>query len=137
MTPYEVLNVPITADQEAIKKAYRTLIKKYHPDINKDRDASIITQQIIEAYTAIIGIDNVVSKNSESSTFYIDKYICEECNGTGHQNKTVCDDCFGFGIIKTKNKQMFVNAKCPTCKGNGYPPPPTCLKCNGFGVVKG
>ena len=31
-TPYEVLNLPPEADQEAIKAAYRKLANQYHPD---------------------------------------------------------------------------------------------------------
>jgi hypothetical protein len=31
-TPYEVLNLPPDADQEAIKAAYRKLANQYHPD---------------------------------------------------------------------------------------------------------
>ena len=32
MNPYEVLGVPQGADEETIKKAYKELVKKYHPD---------------------------------------------------------------------------------------------------------
>lgn len=32
MNPYEVLGVNPTDDEETIKKAYRELVKKYHPD---------------------------------------------------------------------------------------------------------
>lgn len=32
MNPYEVLGISENADEETIKKAYRELVKKYHPD---------------------------------------------------------------------------------------------------------
>jgi hypothetical protein len=31
-TPYEILNLPPDADQEAVKAAYRKLANRYHPD---------------------------------------------------------------------------------------------------------
>ena len=33
---YEILGIIRTASKDEIKSAYRTLAKKFHPDLNKD-----------------------------------------------------------------------------------------------------
>jgi curved DNA-binding protein len=50
---YETLGIPRTASQEDIKKAYRKLSKKYHPDINKAAGAEDKFKQIGEAYEVL------------------------------------------------------------------------------------
>jgi len=50
---YETLNVSENATQSEIKKAYRTLAKKYHPDMNKDPDAEEKFKEINAAYEVI------------------------------------------------------------------------------------
>ncbi|MCD6344246.1 MAG: molecular chaperone DnaJ [Anaerolineae bacterium] len=47
---YSVLDVPKTASQEEIKKAYRRLARQYHPDVNHDPDAEERFKEINEAY---------------------------------------------------------------------------------------
>ena len=51
---YEVLGVPKTADEATIKKAYRTLAKKYHPDANPgDAEAEKKFKEASEAYSIL------------------------------------------------------------------------------------
>ena len=48
---YEVLGVEKNASADDIKKAYRRLAKKYHPDINPDdKQAEQKFKEINEAY---------------------------------------------------------------------------------------
>ncbi len=50
---YEILGVPRTASQEEIKRAYRKLVKRYHPDIYKGPDADTRIKEINEAYEVL------------------------------------------------------------------------------------
>ena len=51
---YEVLGVPKDADEATIKKAYRQLAKKYHPDANPgDKEAEAKFKEAGEAYAVL------------------------------------------------------------------------------------
>jgi molecular chaperone DnaJ len=55
---YQVLGVKRDAKPEEIKKAYRRLARKYHPDINPgDRAAEALFRRIVEAYETLIDPD--------------------------------------------------------------------------------
>ena len=52
---YKILDVPKNATQDEIKKAYRKLARKMHPDLNpNDKDAQKKFQQINEANEVLV-----------------------------------------------------------------------------------
>ncbi len=50
---YEIMGVPRTATQEEIKRAYRKLARKYHPDVSKEAEAEQRFKEIGEAYEVL------------------------------------------------------------------------------------
>jgi molecular chaperone DnaJ len=59
---YEVLGVGKNASADEIKKAYRSLARKYHPDVNKAADAEDKFKEAKEAY-------DVLSDDQKRSTY--------------------------------------------------------------------
>ena len=68
---YELLGIKKDATPEEIKKAYRIQAKKWHPDLNKDKDASIISMRLNEAKEILL--DSTIRKD-------YDKYLEELTN---------------------------------------------------------
>ena len=50
---YEVLGVKRDASADEIKRAYRKLARKYHPDVSKEQDATQRFQELSEAYEVL------------------------------------------------------------------------------------
>ena len=83
---YEVLGVAKDASQEDIKKAYRSLAKKYHPDISKEPNANEKFAEIQVAYDCL--------SDPEKRSNY-DRFGTEDVNqGFGGQG---FDGFSGFG----------------------------------------
>lgn len=50
---YKILEVPRNASAEAIKKSYRRLARKYHPDVSKEANAEEKFKEVKEAYEVL------------------------------------------------------------------------------------
>ncbi len=50
---YQVMGVARDATQDEIKKSYRRLARKYHPDVSKEKDAEVRFKELGEAYEVL------------------------------------------------------------------------------------
>ena len=89
---YEVLGVDRNASDAEIKKAYRTLAMKHHPDRNSgDAKAEELFKEASEAY-------QVLSEPEKRSAY--DRFGHDGLRGMGHQGFSSFDDIFSsFGDI--------------------------------------
>lgn len=86
---YEVLGINKNADDKTIKKAYRKLAKKYHPDINPgDADAEAKFKEVTQAYEVL--------SDPEKRKLY-DRFGTAAFDGTGGPQSGAYNDAGGFG----------------------------------------
>jgi len=50
---YDIMGIKRDASQDEIKRAYRKLARKYHPDVSKDPDAEVRFKEVGEAYEVL------------------------------------------------------------------------------------
>jgi len=161
---YEVLGVARGASADEIRQAYRSLAKKYHPDINKAPDAEERFKEINEAYA-------VLSDDTRRSSY--DRFGHSGVQGMpmdfDFSFSDIFEDFFGFGMgmgsRRSRNAPRrganlrydlhleFVEAafgldrelefdrmeSCSVCQGNGAEPgtnPARCDTCSGSGEVR-
>lgn len=99
---YRILQVHYLAEAEVIESAYKRLAKKYHPDVNKNKESKEIMQRINKAYEVLGNpvkrevYDMVWEKSYNSRIGYNNKNIDtdEKYNITLYKSKTVLDKYF-------------------------------------------
>jgi molecular chaperone DnaJ len=107
---YDVLGVDKGADEKEIKKAYRDLAIKYHPDVSEEEDASDKFKEISEAY-AVLSDSDKKQKYDQYGHAGMDGFSAEDM----YQNINFDDifqgfdmgnifDMFGFGGGQSRNQ---------------------------------
>ena len=91
--PYKVLGLTPSASADEVKKAYRTLAKKYHPDLNPgDKTAEQKMKEVNEAYDMIVNHKYDPNAQSGQSSYSSGGY------GRGYSNPFEGFNFGGFGF---------------------------------------
>src|SRR5437764_1316110 len=143
---YGALGVKKTATTEEIRKAFRKMARKYHPDVNPgDKKAEEKFKEISEANDVLsdpkkrkiydqVGFysDNIDPATAEA---YARGGVCGNCHGNGFmQSNNTCPQCKGTGQVSQSANRMKFNTTCPRCGGSGKDRT-VCDVCHGEGVV--
>ena len=83
---YDVLGVDKSADEKEIKKAYRKLAMKYHPDVSDSEDATEKFKEISEAY-AVLSDSDKRSKYDRFGHAGMDGFSAEDIKNVMEQNR--------------------------------------------------
>ncbi len=95
---YKTLNVEKNASKEEIKKAYRDLAKKYHPDISKEVNASEKFKEVSEAYAVLSDDQKKTQYDQFGSNGFQQRYSQEDIF-RGFDVGDIFGDSFGGDIF--------------------------------------
>lgn len=156
MNYYDILGLDKTATKADIKKCYRKLAKKYHPDVNpNDKTAEEKFKQISEAYRVLsddklrerydtygtIEETPITSGMDEMMKEFMKRHgFGEEMGIKRGEDIIVNADVTIKEIYSNSNKEIKYNVQrpCPSCKGTGSNDGKitTCPYCHGSGQLR-
>src|SRR5205807_2237216 len=111
---YKVLDVPRTATEAEIKKAYRRLAMKYHPDRNPDdREAEESFKEAKEACEVLTDPHKRAAYDQHGHAGLVRvaqgscrlQQSCPRCRGWGGIVRSPCDPCRGRGGVRRTRKR--------------------------------
>lgn len=160
---YDVLGVARSASEVEIKRAFRNLARKYHPDVNKDSDAEARFKEISEAYEVLSdpqkrsmydryghsggqgGFEGFTDFGGFADIF--ESFFGGGSRRSGHRGPQRGSDLrydlritFEEAVFGTeKDIEIPVMKACPECSGTGAEPgsgASTCPRCQGSGELR-
>jgi molecular chaperone DnaJ len=129
---YKILGIKEGSSKEEVKKAYRTLSKKYHPDLNPDdKDAEEKFKKVSEAYGVLTGKQKPKTQNPFSDNPFNQRVY------KARPLKLVIELTLEEAYHgSTKNINYHINDICQKCDGEGGFDPVTCNQCHGSGHIQ-
>ena len=94
---YDILGIGKNATKEEIKKAYKNLARKYHPDVSKEQDAAERFKEVSEAY-AVLSDDEKRHQYDQFGHAGFDQRYSQEDIFRGFDFGDVFEEIFGQGF---------------------------------------